>query len=138
MRIWLLLQPAQFRRKLRIGWWLLLLALGLHAQTPATRTVLLSWTASVSVGVTGYNVYRCTSPCATTPGPQLTTVTGTVASDLTPAVGQTYIYSVTAVAPACTPTTPLTTPCGESLPATVTVPVPPKPASGGALVVIVQ
>ena len=38
------------------------------AQThPATRPVRLSWTASTSSGVTGYNIYRCavTAPATT-------------------------------------------------------------------------
>lgn len=116
----------------------LLLAIGLHAQT--TRTVSLSWTASTSTGVTGYNLYRCTSPCTLTiPGTPLSTTAGLAIADATAAVGQTYIYGVTAFAPACTPTTPVSTPCGESAAVTATVPVPPKPTPpNGSLVVIVQ
>lgn len=107
---------------------MLLCSAALFAQG-ATRTVALAWTASTSTGVNGYNVYRATS--ASGPFTLLNTalVTVTSYSDLSATVGQTYTYEVAAVAPACTPTTPATTPCGQSpmsVPSTTTV--PPQPA----------
>jgi len=97
------------------------------AQT--TRSVDLTWSASTSSGVTGYNVMRATS----TSGPFTTLntslVAGTAYVDTTAVVGSTYTYEVTAVAAACTPTTPVGTPCGSSVPSTpATTTVPPQPA----------
>jgi len=61
------------------------------------HNVTLSWTASVSSGVTGYNVFRS----LTTGGPytQLnsTQVSGTSYVDSTVNAGQTYYYVATAV-----------------------------------------
>ena len=101
-----------------------LLATVAAAQT--TRTATVSW--GMVPGVNGYNVYRATS----TSGPftllNTALVTATSYQDTTVVVGNTYTYEVTAVAAACTPTTPVTTPCGSSgmsAPATTTVPPPP-------------
>jgi hypothetical protein len=64
-----------------------------------THDVILSWTASTTSGVVGYNVYRGT----TQGGPYPTElnsspVNGTTYSDETVQAGQTYYYVVTAVA----------------------------------------
>jgi hypothetical protein len=60
--------------------------------------VILSWTASPSSGVTGYNVYR-----GTTSGGEISTplnsspINGTTFTDSNATAGQTYYYVVTAV-----------------------------------------
>jgi hypothetical protein len=66
--------------------------------TPTTLPVNLSWSASTSAGVTGYNVYRGTSSSG--PFTLLTSspVTSTIFTDSTAQAGQTYYYVVTAVA----------------------------------------
>jgi len=110
--------------------WLILATLGwcvqLDAQT--TRDVDLSWTASTTTQVTGYNVQRSTS----TSGPftilNTALIAGTSYVDATAVVGSTYTYEVIAVAPACTPTS--TTPCGSSAPsAPATTAVPAQPVA---------
>ncbi|MGA2476217.1 MAG: choice-of-anchor D domain-containing protein [Terriglobia bacterium] len=64
-----------------------------------THDVILSWTASTTPGVVGYNVYRGT----TSGGPYPTElnsspINGTTYTDATAQAGQTYYYVVTAVA----------------------------------------
>jgi hypothetical protein len=64
-----------------------------------THDVILSWAASTTPGVVGYDVYRGTTsggPCPT----QLNSlpINGTTYSDETVQAGQTYYYVVTAVA----------------------------------------
>ena len=64
-----------------------------------THDVILSWTASTTPGVVGYNVYRGT----TSGGPYPTElnsapINGTTYTDETVQAGQTYYYVVTAVA----------------------------------------
>jgi len=64
-----------------------------------THDVILSWTASTTAGVVGYNVYRGT----TSGGPYPTElnsapINGTTYTDETVQAGQTYYYVVTAVA----------------------------------------
>ena len=64
-----------------------------------THDVILSWTASTTAGVVGYNVYRGT----TSGGPYPTElnsapINGTTYTDETVQSGQTYYYVVTAVA----------------------------------------
>jgi hypothetical protein len=112
---------------------LLLLSLAGIAAAQTTRNVDLSWTASATAGVIGYNVFRCTAPC--TPSVTLTPLNGStpVSSlsfvDATAVVGTTYTYGVTAVAAACTPTTPTSAVCGQSIPSTPsTTTVPLQPA----------
>lgn len=108
---------------------LLALAIGLNAQT---RNVVLSWSASTSstiAGFQGYNVYRATSATGpfTTPL-NATPISAVTYTDSTAVIGSTYTYQVTAVAIACTPTTPATSVCGSSVPspqATTTVPQSP-------------
>jgi hypothetical protein len=121
---------------------LLLIAVPLAAGAQS-RPVVLSWTASTSSTVTGYSVYSCavasggTSCTPSVAGTPLATVTGTTYTT-SEATGSAYGFSVTAVAPACTPTTPLASPCGQSAPVTVTyVPVPPQVAGETNLVVVV-
>jgi hypothetical protein len=109
----------------------------------ATRPVVLTWTASTSTTVTGYAVFRCapvspnTSCTPVTTGTPLASVSGTTYTD-TPNTIATYGYSVVAVAPACTPTTPNTTPCGQGAAVTLTaVPVPPQTAGATNIIVVV-
>jgi hypothetical protein len=61
------------------------------------QTVSLSWTASTSSGVTGYNIFRATVSGG--PYTQLNSaqVTGTTYTDTTVEVGTTYYYVATAV-----------------------------------------
>lgn len=108
---------------------LLVLSLGAAAYAQSTRPVDLSWTASTSPGVLGYNVMRATSAAGpfTTLNTSLVTTTSYV--DSTAVIGSTYTYEVTAVAAACTATTPVGTPCGSSAPsAAATTTVPAQPA----------
>lgn len=109
---------------------LLLLALPIMAQS-ATRNVSVSWTVSTSSGVTGYNVSRAVT--ATGPFTSLTATplpaTAVSFNDPTAVVGQTYTYQVFASAAACTPTTPVATPCGNSTPVTASTTVPPQPGA---------
>ncbi len=120
---------------------LLILLAFLAAAQSVNRNVLLNWGASTTVGVTGYNVYR--APQAATPVyvvVNTSPITGTAYTDATAVIGNTYLYTVTALTPACTLTTPVTQACGESeMSSPVTVPVPIRPTSTtGAIVVIVQ
>jgi hypothetical protein len=112
----------------------LILAIGTQAQT---HQAILSWTASPTTGVTGYNVYKITGVCPVNPtlgafGPKLSSTTATVLSYTDTAItpGTTYCYVVTAF-----------TAGGESnfsgsLQATVpvftasTAPAPPGPLNG--------
>ncbi len=61
------------------------------------HSVALSWTASTSTGVTGYNVFRATVSGG--PYTQLNTseITGTTYTDTTVEAGETYYYVATAV-----------------------------------------
>lgn len=118
---------------------LLILILGtsaLAAQT--TRNVDLSWSASASTSVTGYNVQRATS----TSGPFTVLNTAPIATtsyvDSTATVGSTYSYQVIAISPACTSSTPVGTACGNSAPsATATTTVPPTPTAVVTVTVVV-
>lgn len=75
-----------------------LASLGARANTPGKHTVVLTWTASTSTGVT-YNLYRGTSAgvCSGTPTPIATGISGTTYTDSTVALGTTYFYNVSAV-----------------------------------------
>lgn len=83
------------------------------AASAQTHDVALSWTASVSTGVTGYNVYRAPCTGTITGGvcsadgafAKLTTtlVSGTTYTDSTVAAGNSYDYYVTAVCATCNP-----------------------------------
>jgi hypothetical protein len=71
-------------------------SLGGTCVTGTTRSVLLTWTASVSPDVTGYKVYRGTS--ATGPYSPIATLGGATSfTDNNVQSGQTYYYVVTAV-----------------------------------------
>jgi fibronectin type 3 domain-containing protein len=67
------------------------------APTTTSHSVTLSWTASTTSGVTGYNVYRST----TTGGPYTkltaTAVSGTTYTDSSVTAGATYYYVATAL-----------------------------------------
>jgi titin len=61
--------------------------------------VILSWTASTTTGVVGYNVYRGTTSGGESATPlNSSPVNGTTYTDTTVQAGQTYYYVVTAVA----------------------------------------
>ena len=62
----------------------------------ASMNVVLNWTASVSSGVTSYNVRRTNNPAAIEPWSLVANVTGTTYTDLPPMSG-TYYYQVTAL-----------------------------------------
>ncbi len=65
------------------------------AATPSSTQVALSWTASTdNVGVTGYNVFRCTGTC--TPTSQIATPTSNSYTDTGVTGGTTYSYLVKA------------------------------------------
>lgn len=103
----------------------------------ATRPVDLSWTASASAGVLGYNVSRGTN--STGPFTLLTSNPTTATSYVDPSavIGSTYTYQVVAVAAACTPTTPIGTACGSSAPASATTTVPAQPTITVTVIVTV-
>jgi phosphatidylethanolamine-binding protein (PEBP) family uncharacterized protein len=64
-----------------------------------THDVILSWTASTTPGVVGYDVYRGTTSGGPYPTElNSTPINGTTYSDETVQAGQTYYYVVTAVA----------------------------------------
>ena len=72
-------------------------ALGRPCSTPTTHGVTLTWAASTSTGVTGYNVYRS----STTGGPYTKVtaapITALTYDDQAVLAGQSYFYVVTAV-----------------------------------------
>ena len=80
-----------------LGLLLLLATVPVQAQT---HSVSLSWTASTSTGVTGYNVYRLTGVCPTVISLSAFTKVGSVTvltyADTTVAAGTQYCYTVTA------------------------------------------
>ena len=59
--------------------------------------VSLTWTASVSANIAGYNVYRSTSPSGPFTKVNTQLVTGLNYVDLSVNAGQTYYYTATAV-----------------------------------------
>src|SRR5579864_4404001 len=90
-----------------------IIALGGILYAQLSRPVDISWTASTTTGVTGYNVYRAGSSGVfsiinTAP------ITTTNYVDTSAQIGKTYSYTVTALSTPCTPTTPVTSVCGES------------------------
>ena len=104
---------------------LLLVIIPLTAWT-ANRSVDLTWKASVTTDVTGYNVYRRLGTGLFTK--IASNIGATSFIDTTAVVGDTYTYYVTAQAPACTLTG--TNPCGESDPSNeVTISIASKPAA---------
>jgi hypothetical protein len=123
------------------------LAIAALASSQTTRAVTVSWSPSTSVGITGYTI--STGASATGPFTQIactgtvagsTCVTGTTASTTsyndTETVGSTVYYQVVAVATACTPTTPVSQPCGVSVPSSASTTIPPKPAITTVVVVV--
>jgi len=63
----------------------------------APHSVDLSWTASASAAVTGYNVYRSSLPTGPFERLNSALVSGTTYTDAAVASGMTYYYVVTAV-----------------------------------------
>lgn len=104
----------------------------------ATRPVLLTWSASPSSGVTGYNVYR-----STVSGSGYVkignTTTALTFTDSTANIASQYFYVVTATGQACTPTLPAGTGCGESPNSPeAAVLVPARTSQPGSIVVVIQ
>jgi hypothetical protein len=120
---------------------LLLFAVTFALAAQTTRIVTLSWTASTTSGVTGYNVWRSTAVFTSIAGMtplNSSPVAATAYQDTTAVIGSTYTYGVTAVAAACTPATPVGTACGSSaLSPTVTTAIPAQPGATSALSVTV-
>lgn len=63
--------------------------------SPSAHSVALTWSASSSSGVIGYNVYRSTT--ASGSYVRVGNVVGTTFTDSTVQAGQTYFYTVTTV-----------------------------------------
>ncbi|MGA7513848.1 MAG: fibronectin type III domain-containing protein [Candidatus Sulfotelmatobacter sp.] len=72
---------------------------GPGATTPSTHTVNLSWTASTSSEVSGYNIYRATytDSCGSFSKINYTANTSTSYTDSEVADGTSYCYATTAV-----------------------------------------
>lgn len=92
------------------------------------HTVTLSWTASVSQGITGYQVFRSQTP-GVFPSTPIGNVSITSYTDNSVMAGQIYYYTIQAVAPPCPIPTPpgYTGVCGNSAnsaPVMVTIPTP--------------
>jgi len=133
----------------RISFLILIFAFSMlsYAQAATTRPVNVTWGASSSTTVTGYNVLRCAVPTgAATCTPSGTALNGSTLIPATtlaytdPAVptGSSYVYGVVAVAPACSGTSSPTAPCGDApMSDSGLVPVPPTPAGAGSIIVIV-
>lgn len=107
---------------------LILLPVVVAAQA-ATRPVNVVWNQTTVANATGYNLY-----VGSTTGGPYTKINSSVIPVNTPqladtgTVGTTRFYVVTVVTPACTPTTPVTQPCGESgYSAEAATTVPPRP-----------
>lgn len=102
----------------------------------ASRPIALSWSASASAGVTGYNVYKG----ATSGGPYVkqttTPISGLTFTDQA-IIGAPAFYVITAVAPACIATSTI---CGESAFSAEVgdAIVPSKPAVPGNIILIIQ
>lgn len=62
-----------------------------------SHSVALSWVASVSPNIVGYNVYRGSASSGPYTRLNSSTITVTTYTDRTPQAGQTYFYVVTAV-----------------------------------------
>ena len=86
--------------------------------TPGTtsHSVTLTWTASTTTGVTGYNVYRSTSSSGPYTKLTSTAVSGTTYTDSSVTAGATYYYVATALVG--------TNESGYSNQASATVPTP--------------
>jgi hypothetical protein len=63
----------------------------------ATRSVALTWLPSPTAGVTGYNVYRRTTPTGVPVKLNAALIAGTTYTDTTVQLGTTYYYSATSV-----------------------------------------
>jgi hypothetical protein len=62
-----------------------------------THSVTLSWTASVSANVIGYNLYRSTTPGSNYTQVNSALISGTSYTDSVVQAGQTYYYAATAI-----------------------------------------
>jgi fibronectin type 3 domain-containing protein len=70
---------------------------GIRLGSTTSHSVDLSWTASTSTDVIGYNVYRSASPSGPFERLNSALVSGTTYTDYTVTSGATYYYAVTAV-----------------------------------------
>jgi len=97
--------------------------------TAAQHSATLTWTASTTPSVTGYNVFRSQTSGTFGAAPlNASLVTGTTYTDTTVAAGQTYYYVVQSVAPACPAAVTITTPpCGSSINSNQVTAVIPSP-----------
>ena len=80
----------------------LFFASALPAQAQVPHSTTLTWNASTSTGVTGYNVYRfvgACSPTVTFVKLTATPITALTYTDTAVTAGVTYCYTVTAVSP---------------------------------------
>ena len=126
---------------------LLLFLAAIAALAAQTRAVNVSWTASTSSGVTGYTISTGAAVagpftfkgCTGTVSGQ-TCVSGSTANTTTYAdtepVGGTVFYELEAVAPACTPTTPVTQACGSSIAVVASTTIPPQPGVTTVVLVV--
>ena len=71
--------------------------LGGTCQTDSAHSVSLNWTASVSSNVSGYNLYRGTTPGGPYTKVNSTLIVATSYQDTTVQAGQAYYYVATAV-----------------------------------------
>lgn len=78
--------------------------------TVTQHSVSLSWTATSSSGITGYNVYRSLTSGSGYSNIGSTNSATTTYTDQTVIAGTRYFYVVTAFSPAC----PASPTCGES------------------------
>ncbi len=65
--------------------------------SPSPRTVTLTWTASISPNVSGYNIYRGTASGGPYAKVNSALITGTSYMDTTVVPGTTYFYVATAI-----------------------------------------
>jgi hypothetical protein len=124
--------------KLKILILSMLLAVSAHAQVKATviatatgHSVSLSWTASTSTGVTGYNIYRGTTvggESATAVNTSL--ITGTAYADATVIASTTYYYTAKSYCPTCSTNLSL-----SSNEVNAVIPADPQPAPPTGLTV---
>lgn len=107
------------------------LLLPMQAQS-TTRPVVVNWVASPTPGISGYWVYKAivsTGPFTTPINGTLVPAGTTTYTDTTGLVGTTEFYAVSAVGPACTSSTPVTSTCGSSSAAVSgATPIPVLPA----------
>lgn len=105
----------------------------------ATRPILLNWTASTSVGVTGYNIYRSNTSGGPYTKINAIPITGLTFTDPAVTIGTSVFYVATAIGAACT--VPPAGPCGLespfSSPEAAVNPVPTRTGPPGPVIIII-